>query len=79
MKKPIFVILTGAPQVGKSLFLEYAKKYIKENYLPLKENVRILITSGASCPDAIVEQTIEKLSSFFTGSKQLSEVGTQWL
>ena len=54
------------------------EEYIKENYLPLKENVRILITSGASCPDAIVEQTIEKLSSFFTGSKQLSEVGTQW-
>jgi 4-hydroxy-3-methylbut-2-enyl diphosphate reductase len=55
------------------------EEYIKENYLPSKENVRILITSGASCPDAIVEQTIEKLSSFFTGSKQLSEVGTQWL
>lgn len=55
------------------------EEYIKENYLPLKENVRILITSGASCPDAIVEQTIEKISSFFSGSKQLSEVGTQWL
>jgi 4-hydroxy-3-methylbut-2-enyl diphosphate reductase len=54
------------------------EEYIKENYLPSKENVRILITSGASCPDAIVEQTIEKLSGFFTGSKQLSEVGTQW-
>ena len=55
------------------------EEYIKENYLPSKESVRILITSGASCPDAIVEQTIEKLSSFFTGSKQLSEVGSQWL
>jgi 4-hydroxy-3-methylbut-2-enyl diphosphate reductase len=54
------------------------EEYIKEHYLPSKENVRILITSGASCPDAIVEQTIEKLSGFFTGSKQLSEVGTQW-
>ncbi|MEN9371559.1 MAG: hypothetical protein RLZZ64_634 [Bacteroidota bacterium] len=54
------------------------EEYIKENYLPSKENVRILITSGASCPDAIVEQTIEKLSSFFTGSKKLSEVGSQW-
>jgi 4-hydroxy-3-methylbut-2-enyl diphosphate reductase len=55
------------------------EEYIKENYLPSKDNVRILITSGASCPDAIVEETIEKISSFFTGSKQLSEVGTQWL
>jgi 4-hydroxy-3-methylbut-2-enyl diphosphate reductase len=55
------------------------EEYIKENYLPSKDNVRILITSGASCPDAIVEETIEKISSFFPGSKQLSEVGTQWL
>ncbi len=55
------------------------EEFIKEKYLPSKENVRILITSGASCPDAIVEQTIEKLSSFFPGSKQLSEVGAQWL
>ncbi|MEY3059043.1 MAG: hypothetical protein RL000_395 [Bacteroidota bacterium] len=54
------------------------QEYTKENYLPTKENVRILITSGASCPDAIVEQTIEKLSSFFSGSKKLSEVGAQW-
>jgi 4-hydroxy-3-methylbut-2-enyl diphosphate reductase len=55
------------------------EEFIKDKYLPSKENVRILITSGASCPDAIVEQTIEKLSSFFPGSKQLSEVGAQWL
>lgn len=54
------------------------EEYIQENYIPSKENVRILITSGASCPDAIVEQTIEKLSSFFTGSKKLSDVGAQW-
>lgn len=55
------------------------EEYIKENYLPSKENVRILITSGASCPDAIVEQTIEKISSFFNDTKILSEVSSKWL
>lgn len=36
-----------------------------EHYLPEKTPVDILITSGASCPDAIVERVIRKLESFF--------------
>lgn len=55
------------------------EEYIKEDYLPKNRPVRILITSGASCPDAIVESTIEKLSSFFEDTKQLTDVGAEWL
>ncbi len=42
-----------------------------ENWLPdrssatLQTPVRILITSGASCPDSVVEAVIRKLASFF--------------
>lgn len=36
-----------------------------ENFLPDNNPVRILITSGASCPDAVVENVIERLVSFF--------------
>lgn len=32
-----------------------------ENFLPAKNPVKILITSGASCPDAIVEDVIDRL------------------
>ncbi|MFY7898530.1 MAG: 4-hydroxy-3-methylbut-2-enyl diphosphate reductase [Chitinophagaceae bacterium] len=35
------------------------------NYLPEKKPVRILITSGASCPDALVEAVITKIVSFY--------------
>ncbi len=35
------------------------------NYLPAQEPVRILITSGASCPDALVEGVIRRLASFY--------------
>lgn len=35
------------------------------NYLPKHEPVKILLTSGASCPDAMVEGVIEKLTSFY--------------
>ncbi len=35
------------------------------DFLPNKEPVKILLTSGASCPDALVEAVIEKLAAFF--------------
>ena len=31
------------------------------DYLPNKKPVKVLITSGASCPDALVEGVIKKL------------------
>jgi len=34
-------------------------------FLPPKEPIKILITSGASCPDALVEGVINKLVSFY--------------
>jgi 4-hydroxy-3-methylbut-2-enyl diphosphate reductase len=47
---------------------------VSENYLPSKTPVRILITSGASCPDAVVEEIIRKLSGFCPGAKQLEDI-----
>lgn len=44
------------------------------SYLPHKKPVRILLTSGASCPDALVEDVILKVSSFFKHSKSKEEV-----
>ncbi len=35
------------------------------NYLPNRLPLKILITSGASCPDAIVETVIRKLAGFY--------------
>jgi 4-hydroxy-3-methylbut-2-en-1-yl diphosphate reductase len=41
-------------------------------FLPEKNPVRILITSGASCPDAVVESVIKKIASFY-GAEDLIE------
>lgn len=38
---------------------------LTEHYLPTHRPIRIMITSGASCPDALVEQILEKLAGFF--------------
>ncbi len=35
------------------------------DFLPKKEKIKVLLTSGASCPDAMVEHVIVKLLSFF--------------
>ncbi|PSL42676.1 4-hydroxy-3-methylbut-2-enyl diphosphate reductase [Chitinophaga niastensis] len=36
-----------------------------DSFLPKKEQVTILLTSGASCPDALVEGVIRRLLSFY--------------
>lgn len=43
-------------------------------YLPSKEPVKVLITSGASCPDALVEGVIHKLIQFFPISKSMDQL-----
>jgi 4-hydroxy-3-methylbut-2-enyl diphosphate reductase len=54
------------------------EEYIKHQYLPSKEKTRILITSGASCPDAIVETVIEKIVSFFPDAISMEEIKKKW-
>ena len=49
------------------------EEYVQENFLPQKDQVRILMTSGASCPDAIVEAVISKLTELVSGAKSLTE------
>ncbi|MBS1638688.1 MAG: 4-hydroxy-3-methylbut-2-enyl diphosphate reductase [Bacteroidetes bacterium] len=44
------------------------------NFIPKKNPVKILITSGASCPDAMVEAVIGKLVSFFSSDKKLDTI-----
>jgi len=45
------------------------QEFLTKDYLPLKDTVNILITSGASCPDALVEEVIDKLAGFFASEK----------
>lgn len=44
------------------------------SFLPEKKPVRIILTSGASCPDAVVENVIKKLISFYKVKRTLNEV-----
>lgn len=46
----------------------------KVDYLPNKPVVNIILTSGASCPDSIVDEVLQKILSFFPNSKNITEV-----
>jgi 4-hydroxy-3-methylbut-2-enyl diphosphate reductase len=48
------------------------------NYLPNKKEVSILMTSGASCPDAVVEAVIRKIAGFYNVESQLEIMMSDW-
>jgi 4-hydroxy-3-methylbut-2-enyl diphosphate reductase len=54
--------------------LESGKEKITKDYLVKDQPVNLLLTSGASCPDAIVEEVLRKILSFFDGVKDFRQV-----
>jgi len=44
------------------------------DFLPNKTPLKIILTSGASCPDRIVDEVLEKILSFYPNSKTKEEV-----
>jgi 4-hydroxy-3-methylbut-2-en-1-yl diphosphate reductase len=43
-------------------------------FLPEKNPLKIVLTSGASCPDTLVDRVMLKLVSYFKGAKSVEEV-----
>jgi 4-hydroxy-3-methylbut-2-enyl diphosphate reductase len=54
------------------------QEILKKDYLAGSDPLRILITSGASCPDAIVESVITKLAGFFEKSIGMERMIREW-
>ena len=44
-----------------------------DGYLPAKEKLKVIITSGASCPDAVVDRVLQKLLSYFDNKISVEE------
>jgi 4-hydroxy-3-methylbut-2-enyl diphosphate reductase len=51
------------------------KKHLTStHFLPNKSPLKIILTSGASCPDSVIEGVIHKINSLFTDVKSAEEV-----
>ncbi len=50
------------------------KECTTKNFIPNKSAVTILMTSGASCPDAIVEKVIDKIGQYFLSKEDYEKI-----
>ena len=68
-KLPTYFINSEEKMLSAKEILHYnfhtKQELLSADYLPAKQPISILITSGASCPDAVVEAVIRKLASFY--------------
>ena len=55
---------------------DYHNKKLVESsdFLPNKQPLKIIITSGASCPDSMLEEVITRINSFYKGTLPINEV-----
>ena len=74
-KLPTYFINSEEKILSSKEILHYnfhsKEEMLTGNYLPATQPIKILLTSGASCPDALVEGVIRKLASFYQMEKNI--------
>jgi 4-hydroxy-3-methylbut-2-enyl diphosphate reductase len=77
-KLPTYFISSEEKILSAKEILHYnfhtKEELLTSGFLPQKQPVKILLTSGASCPDALVEGVINKLTGFFPVNKTTGEL-----
>jgi 4-hydroxy-3-methylbut-2-enyl diphosphate reductase len=77
-KLPTYYIESEEKILSQQTIMHYHfqthEELVTNDYLPGHRPLTVLITSGASCPDALVEQVIKKLAGFFPASRSIEEV-----
>lgn len=81
-KLPTYFINDASKILSPTNILHYDlhQKAEKEttNFIDVTRPTRILITSGASCPDTLVEAVIEKLAGYYNAADQLDTIVMKW-
>ncbi|QCK13306.1 4-hydroxy-3-methylbut-2-enyl diphosphate reductase [Mangrovivirga cuniculi] len=77
-KLPTYHISSADKILSDKLISHYLHKSkeekVTEGYLPEDKPARILITSGASCPDAMVDDIIRKIVGYYDDTLSVEEV-----
>lgn len=77
-KLPTYFIESAIKILDRNIINHYnlhrKKEEVTENFIPQKDQVTIMLTCGASCPDAIIEGVLTRMLSFFPDAKPIDEV-----
>jgi len=77
-KFPTYFISSANEILDKNTIQHYdypnKKLQLTKNFPGDKKELKIILTSGASCPDSLLEEVIHKINSFHTDVKPLDEV-----
>lgn len=77
-KLPTYFISSSEKIISKYLISHFHihshSEVTTENFIPSTDPVRIILTSGASCPDSIVDDVLKKIVSLFEGTRSVDEV-----
>lgn len=77
MKLPTYFIESEEKLLSRESILHFnfhtKEEVLTQHYFPSTEPVKILVTSGASCPDAIVENVIRKIAAFFDVEEEIEK------
>lgn len=77
-KFPTYFIESANKILDRNLIKHYdlhrKKEKVTENFIPDKDSVTVMLTCGASCPDAIIEGVLTRMLSFFPDARSLDEV-----
>jgi 4-hydroxy-3-methylbut-2-enyl diphosphate reductase len=76
-KLPTFFIQSHQSILDKNLIKRYDlhnKQELIADFMPESDKTTIMLTCGASCPDAVMEAVMLKILSFFNTSKEIEEL-----
>ena len=77
-KLPTYFISSADKIISNKEILHYnyhtKQELLTNNYLPSTSPIKILMTSGASCPDAVVESIIRKLAGFYDKEERVDRL-----
>lgn len=77
-KMPVYFIKDAEEIVSENSIFHFVyadqKRIEATDWLPKKDKVKIVITSGASCPDPVVEAVVRKVQGFFPNANNIENV-----
>ena len=82
-KLPTYFISSEEKIISEKEILHYnfhtKQEILTADFIPSNKPIKILLTSGASCPDALVEGVINKLVSFFSVPHTMQTIMEQFV